>query len=284
MFDNNKISVQLMKICECLGGILTHKKIDEHLTSCGIEINAVSSQQVSVNGISGYTVGTNKKDKIYNSLAKQINKTNSVDCVIQFIESVFDLTQFSGDIISFNEAKDNINRILYAIGYEVSDSGKVCEVEKAKSIDEIEERVNKLQKEVKVRRLHNEILKYCLKEYLDKDYFHAQFEAVKGLFERIRQMTKQHCDNKELLDRVFSTSAPMLMIRNSNILSSQTDRDEFLGIKYLAEGLGKLIRNPKAHTPRILSNDELTDCLETFSILSKVHRYLDECIVTGCAI
>lgn len=284
MFDNNKISVQLMKICECLGGVLTHKKIEEHLTSCGIEINAVSSHQVSVNGISGYTVGTNKKDKIYNSLAKQINKTNSVDCVIHFIESVFDLTQFSGDIAAYNEAKDNLNRVLYAIGYELNASGKVCEVERAKSIEEIEERVNKLQKEVKIRRLHSEIFKYCSKEYLSEDYFHAQFEAVKGLFERIRQMTNQKCDGKELLDKVFSTSVPMLMVRDTNILNSQTDRDEFLGIKFLAEGICKLIRNPKAHTPRILSKDEMVDCLETFSVLSKIHRYLDECFVTGCAI
>ena len=284
MFDRNKISVQLSAICDSLSNIklLTNSKIDEYLLACNIENKGRKTQNVIKNGISGYIPGSSKKEKMYNSLANNINQTQSTAGVIKFLEMVFELTQFAGRLNEFNEARDNINKVLMIIGLEVNISGKVIEVKQAKSLDEVEESVNKLVKEVTIRNLHSEVMKYCSKEYLEKDYFHAGFEAVKGIFERIRTMTSQVVDGAKLLNGVFSTTAPMILLYNSDIINNPTDRDEFLGVKSLIEGLHKSVRNPSAHKPRIISNNNLLDCLEIMTIVSRVHRYLDNCYTTGC--
>ena len=284
MFNKDKVSIQLTAICEALSGIqlLTNSKIDNYFASCNIENLGRKTQNVVKNGIPCYITGSSRKEKMYISLANNINQNQNFVGLISFLEMVFDLTQFADHLNEFNDARDRVNKVLIILGYEINQSGKVILVKKASTLDEVEERINKLKKEVTVRNLHSEVLKYCSQEYLNKDYFHASFEAVKGIFERLRIMTNQTVDGAKLINGVFSTNAPMILLHDSDIVNNQTDKDEYLGIKSLIEGLHKSIRNPSAHKPRIVSNNELLDCLEIMTIVSRIHRYLDNCYTTGC--
>jgi uncharacterized protein (TIGR02391 family) len=66
---------------------------------------------------------------------------------------------------------------------------------------------------------------------------------------------------------------PRLAINN---LASQTERDEQTGLANLIKGLSGMFRNPVAHDPRLkrtVTDDEL---LEFLTMLSMVHRRLDE--------
>lgn len=71
-------------------------------------------------------------------------------------------------------------------------------------MDEVERRVNSLQKALYDRKIHSEVQKYCIKDYLRQDYFDALFEAAKGVGERVRQITGLTTDGSELFsNRIF---------------------------------------------------------------------------------
>ena len=48
-------------------------------------------------------------------------------------------------------------------------------------------RANSLRTQLYNGAIHGEIQKSCIKDYLQKDYYDAVFEAAKGLAERIRE-------------------------------------------------------------------------------------------------
>ena len=56
--------------------------------------------------------------------------------------------------------------------------------------------------------MHPEVVKYCSAELMQDNYFHAVFEAAKGLAQRIRDMTGIQADGANLIDRVFSMLFP----------------------------------------------------------------------------
>ena len=84
---------------------------------------------------------------------------------------------------------EGVNKVLLLAGLEVTKEGKLIEVIKAKTLDEVDRRVNSLQRQLYNRAIHSEVQKYCIKDYLQKDYYDAVFEAAKGLAERVRQIT-----------------------------------------------------------------------------------------------
>lgn len=267
---------QLESLCNTLANILTHSNIDKYLKMSNIEDVSTKSQNYS-----GYyyTKGDNKPTRIYNCFANELNKSHNDVKIIRFIELSLDPAMYSNDAKKYSELLDSINSSLLFMGCKLTNEGKVIQVPKATTVDEVQKRINSLLNEASKRNIHQEVLKYCKREYLDKDYFHAQFEAVKGLFQRIRDLTNQSVDGAKLINGVFSPNEPMLLL-NGNNLSTRTEIDEYTGFKYLFLYLQNAVRNQEGHTPRILSKEELNDCLDNFTVISRCHNYLDNCTVT----
>lgn len=253
---------------------LTHTNIDKYLVECSIQDISTKSRLVGL----GYIAGDSKSKRIYKCFINEVYKTNNDLKIVSFIERALNPLRFA-DSKRYDDVLNDINSVLLFMGYEINKSGKVKIVKKATTIDEVQERINALENEAKKRNVHSEVLKYCKREYLDKDYFHAQFEASKGLFQRIRDLTNQNVDGTKLINGVFSTEEPMLILPNLK-LTERTDKDEFLGYKHLFEYVVNAVRNPEGHTPRILANEELGECLDNFVIISRCHRFLDKCSTT----
>lgn len=279
MININISSQDLDSICKILSNlnILSHSKINKFLQMCRIENLGIEGKQIIKNGISYYTMRDSKKDKLYKSFVNHIQKTNNASCIIVFLETVFDPINYTNDIEGYNEARDNINKVLLLKGLEITNQGKIINVKQANSLEEVEERVNKLKRDLKVRNVHKFVEKYSTREYLSKDFFHATFEGVKGIFQRIRELTNRTTDGQALLDEVFSKQKPLLVFNN---LATETDYNEFIGLKDLILSLHKMVRNPNAHTPRLLSETEYDECLDIFVLISRVHKYLDKCNAT----
>lgn len=51
----------------------------------------------------------------------------------------------------------------------------MIEVVQAKTLDEVDRRVNSLQRQFYNRAIHSEVQKYSIKDYLQKDYYDAVF-------------------------------------------------------------------------------------------------------------
>ena len=106
------------------------------------------------------------------------------------------------------------------------------------------------------------------------NYFHAVFEATKGLAQRIRDMTGVELDGSALIDRVFAVDHPLLAL---NTLGTESEKSEHKGFAMLLKGTMMAVRNPRAHEPRILWNEE-DDVVDLLTLLSLLHRRLDSAV------
>lgn len=269
MFKTDNVGTELKNLTDYLS-FLTHKQIDEMLTRSGIEIIGEPFKYDGQN----LKYGTNKKDKLYNSFANEVNASKNFNKIISFLESMYNPASFINDTSSFKNAIDEVNPILAMLGVSINNSGKIVETTKPETIDEIDRRFNTLKNEIDKRKLHQQVHKYCKKEYLAKDYFHTIHEAVKGLLERVRELSGSSDDGYNLLDAVFNHKNPVLVF---NKLSNDNEINEYKGFKRMIEGLITMFRNPTAHMPRIKYDENIDITLEVLSTVSMLHRYLDNC-------
>ena len=187
------------------------------------------------------------------------------------LASVQNTQRCSNSILRLWTKRKAINESLSYVGYELQPNGRFKEVVSANTISEAQLRANDLLDNLKVRNTHQEIFKYCTAELVDKNYFHAVFEACKGLFARIRQMSLVNTDGIQLVQYVFNH--PVLVI---NSYHSKQEIDEQKGFEAILEGLCNMFRNPEAHQPKIEWPINEQDALEILSLISYCHRRLDK--------
>lgn len=196
--------------------------------------------------------------------------------VVDFIGAFLTPARFVGRNTDFEQRREELNAILAFSGLEYGADGKFRSRQAARTLDEAESRLRTIQVKFRDRRMHAEVLKYCRTELLQDNYFHAVFEATKGLAQRIRDMSSVQADGATLVDRVFSIDRPVLAI---NTLQTETERSEHKGFAALLKGCFAAVRNPLAHEPKILWEGD-DDAADYLSLISLLHRKLDDCVVT----
>ena len=197
--------------------------------------------------------------------------------VLDFTAAFLTPARFIGRSDEFESHRQKLNVILAFSGLEYGKDGKFRTGKKAETLDEAESRSKTLQAKFKGRRIHEEVLKYCRPELLQDNYFHAVFEATKGLAQRIRELSGIEADGASLIDKVFSLQSPILAI---NSLQTETEQSEHKGFAALLKGCFAAVRNPLAHEPKILWEGE-DDAADYLSLISLLHRRLDNSVPTG---
>jgi len=196
--------------------------------------------------------------------------------VIDFVQSFLIPARFVGRSEEFETRRGELNTILAFAGLEYGADGKFRQCVVAQTLDQAEKRVRTIRAKFQGRRIHPEVLKYCRTELLQDNYFHAVFEATKGLAQRIRDMSGVTADGAALVDRVFSVEQPLLAF---NTLRTETEKSEHKGFAALLKGCYAAVRNPLAHEPKILWEGE-DDAADYLSLISLLHRKLDDCVPT----
>ena len=197
--------------------------------------------------------------------------------ILDFIQSFLAPVRFVGRNDKFEAHRSELNTVLALAGLEYGADGEFRNRPAAATLTEAERRVKTIQAKFQGRRIHAEVLKYCKAELMQDNSFHAVLEATKGLAQRIREMSGVDGDGAALVDRVFSTSQPVLAF---NTLQTETEKSEHSGFATLLKGCFAALRNPRAHRPRILWKDE-DDTIDYFTLISLLHRKLDDCVLTG---
>lgn len=197
--------------------------------------------------------------------------------VLDFIQAFLTPARFVGRSEDFERHRQELNTILAFSGLEYGQDGKFNNREIAQTLVEAERRVKTIRAKIQGRRIHAEVLKYCRTELLQDNYFHAVFEATKGLAQRIRDLSGVSADGAALVDRVFSVERPILAI---NTLQTDTEKTEHKGFAALLKGCFGASRNPLAHEPKILWEGE-DDAVDYLSLISLLYRKLDNCTPTG---
>ena len=251
---------------------LTKTEIKLKLGQCSIKI---VDDGFRANGLA-YQTGLNKRDWLYNCFVTQINERKSFVNIYRFIENALDPVNFTP-----NEKRekykflfDGVNKVLLLNGLEVQENGKITPTVKAETLDDVDKRVKSLEQKLTDRDIHNEVKRYCIRDYLQKDYFDAVFEAAKGVAQRVRDITGLSTDGGVLFQKAFAKKDPYLYF---NLLQTESEISEFTGLKELLEAIFHLVRNPAAHTPKINWSVEESRALDILTLISVAHKYLDEC-------
>lgn len=216
-----------------------------------------------------------KCDRLTEAFVARQNKDRSAKRIITFIVTAMDPVRYRNRPELFTLRQDELNEHLAFVGLRVTDAGKVARGKRAQTLDEAARIATSIRDELRRRKTHPEVLKYCSVEVLKKAHFHACLEATKSIFDRLRAETGVRGDGAALVDATLAlgkSGKPLLAI---NALSSQTERDEQTGLGNLLKGMVGLYRNPTAHDPRLsreISDEEL---LEVLTMVSMVHRRLD---------
>lgn len=226
-------------------------------------------------GIPDRDAGITKWKRLFNALALAQNTHQVGNHLIMFITRAMAPARYISTPDLFQWRRDGLNVALSFAGYAVRDDGKVIHTRPETTLDGARARAGRLRSLLESRGTHSEVFKYCRAELLQENYFHAVLEAVKGLAERIRQLSGLDTDGSELVNQALSTKTPIIAL---NSLRSETEISEQKGIANLLVGLFGAIRNPTAHAPKVIWAMPEQDAIDVFALLSFVHRKLDNAI------
>lgn len=256
-------------------------KLEPHLLESICRTIADTSDGLAGSEIGKILADSNIKDidstntkwkRLYNAFVNWQNENQCSNNILKFIQNALQPVRYLGKVEIFQDRRNQINKRLSFIGFELTESGKYLKVDKTNTITESEQRANKLKYKLEQRQTHQYIYMYCKAELLVENYFHVVFEATKSIAVRLRELTGLTSDGNALAETVFSTDNPILTI---NQLSNQSERSEHIGLSNLIKGVFGLVRNPTAHEPKIKFIIDEEMALDYLSIVSIIHKKLD---------
>ena len=210
--------------------------------------------------------------RLFNALVEAQNKHQVGNHLIMFINRALDPVSYARDKDKFEWRRNELNVVLSFSGFSVREDGKVIHTTKETTLKGARTRAGALRSKLEDRGSHSEIFKYCRAELLEENYFHAVLEAIKGVADRIRDLSGLTSDGAELVNTAFSIKTPILAI---NKLSTETQQSEQKGFSNMIVGIFGAVRNPTAHAPKISWPMTEQDALDIFAMVSFVHRKLD---------
>lgn len=216
----------------------------------------------------------NKRESLYVTLHNVQARQQARNIVGGFIARAMSPGRYATQPNRFADLRDQLNEFLVFYGYSINEAGKLVTGKKASTISEGAALAGRLQTELKRRGCHPELLRYCDEELVNRSLFHAISEASKSIPSRVRTITGLAGDGATLYDGVFGTNRER-PIWSINAHTSDSEISEHRGFKNLLVGIHGHFRNPRAHTNRIMTDEELVDFYDAFSLFSYVHRRLD---------
>jgi uncharacterized protein (TIGR02391 family) len=216
-----------------------------------------------------------KRERLAEAFVARQNKDESSKRIITFIVTAMEPVRYRTQPELFTSRQDRLNEHLAFVGLRVNDEGRVAKGAVARTLDEASRLATSIRDELRRRKCHPEVLRYCSVEVLKRAHFHACLEATKSIFDRLRSLTSASGDGAALVDAALAlgkSGVPMLAI---NSLRTQTEKDEQTGLANLVKGLNGLYRNPTAHDPRLNRTITEAELLDVLTMVSMVHRRLD---------
>lgn len=219
-----------------------------------------------------------KRHRLHQALLTRQRRDGCGNVVASFVQRAMDPVRYTGDAASFEAKRQELNSVLAFAGYSLSEDGRIERVPVARTLTEAHERAERLRAELGRRGVHPDVLAFCRSELLEKNFFHAVFEATKSVAEKIRKRSGLTGDGAQLVDQAFGIGKSKVPLLAFNSLRSETERNEHSGIMNLMKGMFGAFRNVAAHVPRISRPIAEEDALDLLTIASFLHRRLDAAV------
>ncbi len=259
----NKFNSQSIEtISKIIGDIMTGSTISKMLNILNISDN------------SGQSTKWRRLDHI---MRESQNTYNCGNKIVEIIQYVFHPTSsWFNSSVDYKECIKEINKCISFYGYELQEDGKIHQITSTKTRTQANEKYDLLKSKLLERNIHPQVLKFCTQDIVNEDYFSIIFEATKSIYDRIRNMTGINKDGNQLIFTCFDKKYPIIAF---NTLTTQIEQNLYDGLKNLLLSIGQIGRNPRAHTPKIYSYDNLDNCLDILNLISLAHKMLDKCFV-----
>lgn len=218
--------------------------------------------------------GSSKRARLALTLTRAQHRDGCGNPVVRFLTDAMDPSRYVRDPQRFHQLQAQLNEHLVFFGYRVTDQGKVARAQQAHDLDEASRLAGSLMSELRRRGCHPALLLYCDQELISRSLFHAIGEAAKSIPDRIRRHTGLGSDGDQLYTQVFGSKSQAPMIQISP-MRTDSETIEHTGFKNLLTGIHGHYRNPRAHSTRHHSSEDLQDFHEAFALFSYVHRRLD---------
>lgn len=217
-----------------------------------------------------------KWKRIYYTFIEEQSKTSSSNAMFRFISESASPVRFLDNKTEHSQLIDKLNETLSFSGIEINEKGEFHIVKVAQTISEAQRRAQSIISKLQQRNVHNRIFQYCKEELLQENYFHAIFEATKGLAEFVRERTGLREDGAALYDKAFSLGDPYIVMNN---LQAETDKKQQGGLCMMLKGINSMVRNVTAHEPKIKWIVYEEDAVDILVVISFLHKNLDMCHV-----
>jgi len=252
---------QIEALSKVLGEYMTGSEISKIFCQCKIDDN------------SGQSTKWRRLD--YAFIERQ-NHDQSPNVILRFVSEVLQPVLYISEPQKYDVFRDSVNQVLLMAGLEVHNDGKIHITSSASTIDEVKRITQNLDRILRQRCVHENVLKYCKEELLQDNYFHAVFEASKSLSDRIREMTSLTSDGYNLYETAFKITLPYLAL---NKLETSSEQNQQNGLRLMLCGITSMIRNVTAHEPKIKWIYSESDAVDILCTISFLHRQLDQCII-----
>jgi uncharacterized protein (TIGR02391 family) len=251
----------LESICDVLGATdtgLTGSEIGKYLSRCGIPDGVTSTKRV----------------RLYEALSAKQKRDDCGNSILHFIETTMDPVNHTAMQGWFETKRGELNKVLAFSGLQIGENGKCRVVTVASTLSEAEQRAERLQRLLKERGVHADVLKFCQARLLQDNYFHAVLEATKSIAGKIRQRTGLSEDGAALVDKTFGFRNQIPFLAFSR-LQTETEQGEQTGLMNLMKGVFGTFRNPTAHEPEISWVVTEQDALDLLTMASFLQRRID---------
>jgi len=151
-----------------------------------------------------------KWKRLFNALVEAQNKYHVGNHLIMYINRALDPVSYARDKAKFEWRRTELNVVLSFSGFYVREDGKVARTTKETTLKGARERAGALRSKLEDRGAHEEVFNYCRAELVDENYFHAVLESIKGIAQRIREMSSLTTDGAELVNTAFSVKNPII--------------------------------------------------------------------------
>lgn len=219
----------------------------------------------------------NKRDGLLSTLHRAQATAGNPVPVVRFLRTAMNPISFVRDQSRFADLRAALNEVLVFQGLTINEAGQLATAARATNHSDAEKLAGRLITELRRRGAHELLFQYCTEELVARSLFHALTEAAKSISARVRNETGLAGDGAALYDQVLGTGRdrPMIAI---NQMQTDSHISEQRGFKNLLIGIHGHYRNPRAHSSRVDSTEDIIDFYDAMSLFSYAHRRLDTAV------
>jgi uncharacterized protein (TIGR02391 family) len=223
--------------------------------------------------------GVTKKTRLFEALGQRQNRDGNGSVVVAFIQAAMEPARYVGTAHLFETRRTLLNNILVQSDLLVGEDGKVHTRSLTEQKEDSAERASTFARILESRPLHAEVLRPLQDGRKDFSSYKLAVQLVRGVSDRIREISGLTCDGAELVDRAFGglNSGRMPLVALAD-LASDSGRSEQTSLIGLTKGFLSTFRSSVGFAPRIPWNLSDEDLLDLAAFASFLHRKLDQAV------